>query len=140
VTVRPSDLNYPVLCLRSDGIVFSMRNADRLTTCSMAAFRKGIYSKLELVEANGRSHLVQSASRRRATLSQRLGLAPIRVDLELEERGEVRLDEVKERVVAAMNARSELWDAAVGKDIADWQRQVMDQRSIHELANLLLIE
>jgi hypothetical protein len=103
------------------------------------ALRSDIYSNLALVEPNGRTHVVRQASRRRLTLLQSIGLQPITVDLELEETGQIGLDQLKERVVAAMNASPNIWEATVGKDITDWHREVRDQPTIRHLIELVLL-
>ena len=127
--------------MAADGMLASVSTVSDLTVCSRAAWTRGFYNDLRILDSVGNWYRVRSAKRDTAGsrwLWQVLTAAPVRVDLELDNDGPADLGAVKSEVLVAMNRFPEPWDSAVGKDLSDWREEVARQDTILDVIRLFL--
>ena len=112
------DLDFPVLCVASDGYLGAVGDLETLETCNSRALKSGYFTGLRLFDVGGRSWEVRDVEKvgnvPPAWGWRLLGSRIVRVRLELKGTEPVSLDELKEVVCAALEQSPDIWDEAGG--------------------------
>ena len=126
MTVRPSDLVYPVLCLSRRAGITVVRSPEEFGRSSAAlVWRGGFYAGLRVVDAAGAAYdvvtadVVRPRSAAGRALARLLG-AGVRVAAELRPAGPAALDELRARVRAEVEDDPEALEEMTGRAAAWW--------------------
>ncbi len=138
------DFAFPVLCFTRDGDIWAVRDAFELTTCGPQTLADGVQVGMDLVDACGHCWRVKSVRQvgypPLSLRSFRLFGSRLRcIEHELETMSGLSLEEVQERVCAALDAYPEYWCELADKDTDLPQRkaEVRQTRSIADIHEVL---
>ena len=134
-----SDLAFPVIAVAEDATAYVQRTSERLATCSPAAVGKGYFRGLRIFDASGRQCIVKSArkvSTKRPWWSPPIFLTLITVDLEIEDRGVITPEELKEVLKSTFRRNPHSWEAG-GLSYGQLVAKVDKCQSFAEIAHFI---
>lgn len=139
----PELLLFPVLCLPRALGVFTAKNLSELTRCQSVLFWKNkLYEELKIIDASGRGYVVTKTTVRkpRSALGRwfaRLLDLPVRLSLELEDRGAASLHEIKTAVSASIDEDPEAFEECSGRSVEWWGLVLGGSVDIMDVLNAL---
>ncbi|HEY7409154.1 MAG TPA: hypothetical protein VII13_00325 [Vicinamibacteria bacterium] len=140
-------IEFPALCIASNGFVYGVADQATLDSCSTTAFKAGYFDGLRVFDAEGKAGVVRGTTYAGA-MSSPVGwrlwrifrTSFIRVGLDLEWLPElVGLHQLQQVVCASMDQLPDPWEDSEG-GVASAKRAVREAQSIPALVQLFLGE
>jgi len=134
-----ANLHFPVMAFTTDADIWGLPDLDRLTKCGPRTLKEGKQIGMEIIDSQGSRWNVREVRRvgRTGSLLMVLltGVPQSRIEQELEILPTVSLEEIKARVVAAIEAHPDFW-VAWGDDDAELPEILAGVRGTTSFAEL----
>jgi hypothetical protein len=139
------EMRFPVICVPVDLAPYGVSRQEELGVCAGALYWRGrIFSGMRIVDSDGRTSLVtgtrvvRPASAAGQWLARLLDLQ-VGVELTLSPVAPVTIDELRERVTAAMQEDPEAVEELSGRAVAWWERALTEADTPAALARDLMV-
>lgn len=143
-----AEMRFPVIGFTPDGDIWGFPDLNTLTSCGPLTLKENLQLDLQLVDSSGRRWVVRSIRRLGrgrplfpGLLLDLLSTPQSRIEQEIDELSPLTLEEIKARVIAAVELTSDNYCAEDERDeilvpLLEQVRTASDVAQIHELLGL----